>query len=236
MGCCVQKQFDVETTKGEFTELLALAGYITDETCYYKLKQKFWSWTEDYTVKDGKGNDVMKIAGKFLTMRDGKTIYGPDGEKLAYFAKKILSWRRNYQVYSYKPVFEGQKSSETDADKVPVYRWAKIEKDCCAWKPCFTLYMVTETNGEEDFYPFIRGEAQCCSLKFNMKIMMHKNRPHSDGQTPIVGQLGEQTFFELGHENWGVKIAKGMDPILTIIFCIAVEDINKEDKAAANNS
>jgi hypothetical protein len=57
---------------------------------------------------------------------------------------------------------------------VPIYRWAKIEKDIVAIKPCFTLYLY---NGNEETYPFVRGEAQFGSFKFNMPIMMHKDRP-----------------------------------------------------------
>ena len=201
-----------------------MGGYITDKTSYYKLKQKFFSFTGDYMVKDREDKDLIRVAGR-LDMRDSKTAFDPEGIKLAFFQNKMLSLRKNYYVFSYKPVCEGQESTEMDGNDVPVYRWAKIEKDIIAISPCFTCYLFTNN---EDCYPIIRGEAQFGSLMFNMKIMMHKDRPNGKGQ-PIVGQFGTQTVFELGTDSWGVKIARGMDPLLTIIFCIAVEDLNNDD-------
>ena len=51
------------------------------------------------------------------------------------------------------------------------------------------MYMF---RGNEDTYPFVRGEAQFGSFKFNMPIMMHKNRPGNKMiEHTVVGQLGE---------------------------------------------
>ena len=63
-----------------------------------------------------------------------------------------------------------------------------------------------------------------------MPIMMHKDRPGTKNNKEhlIVGQLGDQTVFQMGYQTWGLKVAKGMDPALSIIFCIAVEDLNRE--------
>ena len=72
----------------------------------------------------------------------------------------------------------------------------------------------------------MRGDAQFGNNKYNMKIRMDKGSPNYNGKTPIVGILGEQRF-EVGPENWGLQIAKGMDPVLTIIFCIAAQDLKK---------
>lgn len=226
MGCCTQRA-DYQVTEGEFLAAKSLTGKVTEDTTYYKLKQKFWSWTEDYTIKDSKDNQIMRVGGKLLTLRDGKTAFDMNDQKLAYFQNKLMSMHSNYYVFSYEPVCEGQESTEKDADDVPVYRYAKIEKDICSCRPRFTMYMFTSN---EDCHPIIRSEGTCFSCRFNMKIMMHKDRPNGRGNMPIVGQLGEQTILEWGHENWGIKLAKGMDPILSIIFCIAVEDILKDEE------
>ena len=63
------------------------------------LKQKFFSWKDQSTVKDELGNDKYYIEGKVFSVGKKLRVYDPNGTELAFVRQRWrpscrgLSWR-----------------------------------------------------------------------------------------------------------------------------------------------
>lgn len=103
---------------------------------------QFFSWSgDDFNVRDGSGNTVFIVKGNALSLRDRVVIADPQGNLIAMMQEKIVSLRKEFQVYSFKPNAEGQESTEKVQD-IPVYRFALIQKQIKAitTELCYKLY------------------------------------------------------------------------------------------------
>lgn len=64
----------------------------------YLLKQKFWSFGDDFTIKDEAGNDIFFVDGKALTIGDKLSFQDMSGNELAFIRQKLLSWGPTYEI------------------------------------------------------------------------------------------------------------------------------------------
>ena len=62
------------------------------------MKQKVFSWTEKFTVKDESGNDKYYVAGQFFSW--GKKLHVTDlnGKEVAFISQKVFSFLPRYFV------------------------------------------------------------------------------------------------------------------------------------------
>jgi len=65
----------------------------------YVLKQKLFSWGDDFRIKNDAGNDVFFVEGKVFTIRNKLSFQDLNGNELAFIQKKLLSWGPTYQIY-----------------------------------------------------------------------------------------------------------------------------------------
>jgi uncharacterized protein YxjI len=65
----------------------------------YLMKQNWFSFGDDYTVRDANGNDLFQIDGKVFTLRKTFVIEDMQGRELAVIEKKILAWGPTYEIY-----------------------------------------------------------------------------------------------------------------------------------------
>ena len=63
------------------------------------MKQKFFSWGDDFTIKDAEQNDVFFIDGKALSLGDQLSFQDMQGNEQAFIRQKLLSWAPTYQVF-----------------------------------------------------------------------------------------------------------------------------------------
>jgi len=64
----------------------------------YLLKQKFWSWGDDFTIKDADDREVYLVDGKAFSWGDKLSFQDMQGNELAFIRQKLLSWGPTYEI------------------------------------------------------------------------------------------------------------------------------------------
>ena len=65
----------------------------------YLLKQKLFSWGDDFKIKNEAGEDVFFVDGKAFSFGDKLSFQDLNGTELAFIRQKLLSWGPTYEVY-----------------------------------------------------------------------------------------------------------------------------------------
>ena len=64
----------------------------------YVLKQKFWSWGDDFAIKDERGVDVFRVDGRAFSWGDKLSFQDVSGNEVAFIRQKLLSWGPTYEI------------------------------------------------------------------------------------------------------------------------------------------
>ena len=64
----------------------------------YVLKQKFWSWGDDFTIKNAAGEDAYFVDGRAFSWGDKLSFQDIQGHELAFIGQKLLSWGPTYEI------------------------------------------------------------------------------------------------------------------------------------------
>ena len=64
----------------------------------YVLKQKFWSWGDDFTIKNAAGQDVFFVDGRAFSLGNKLSFQDMHGNELAFIRQKLLSWGPTYEI------------------------------------------------------------------------------------------------------------------------------------------
>jgi uncharacterized protein YxjI len=65
----------------------------------YVMKQKLFSWGDDFTIRDAGGRDVFFVDGKGFTLGDQLSFQDMQGHELAFIKQKLLSWGPTYEIH-----------------------------------------------------------------------------------------------------------------------------------------
>jgi len=65
----------------------------------YVLKQKMFSFGDDFVVRDRLGQERFLVDGKVFSIGNQLTIRDMAGQELAFIRQKILAWGPTYEVY-----------------------------------------------------------------------------------------------------------------------------------------
>jgi uncharacterized protein YxjI len=65
----------------------------------YIMKEKFFSWGNDFYIKDEFENDVFFVDGKAFSLGDKLSFQDLIGNELAFIQQKLLSWGPTYEIY-----------------------------------------------------------------------------------------------------------------------------------------
>ena len=65
----------------------------------YVLKEKIWSWGDDFRIRDESGRDVYHVDGKVLSFGDKLSLRDMAGNELALIDQKLLSIGPTYEIY-----------------------------------------------------------------------------------------------------------------------------------------
>jgi uncharacterized protein YxjI len=71
----------------------------------YVLKQKFWSWGDDFTIKNASGEDVFFVDGMAFSWGDKLSFQDMNGKELAFVKQKLLSWGPTYEIWRNDALF-----------------------------------------------------------------------------------------------------------------------------------
>jgi uncharacterized protein YxjI len=66
----------------------------------YVLKQKFWSWGDDFTIQDSEGRDHYYVDGKAFSWGDNLSFQDMQGNEIVRIRQKLLSWGPTYEIES----------------------------------------------------------------------------------------------------------------------------------------
>ena len=66
----------------------------------YVLKQKFWSWGDDFRIRDADGKDAFFVDGRAFSWGDKLSFQDMQGKELAFIRQKLLAWGPTYEITS----------------------------------------------------------------------------------------------------------------------------------------
>ncbi len=64
----------------------------------YVLKQKFWSWGDDFRIQDADGKDVFFVDGRAFSWGDKLSFQDMEKKELAFIRQKLLAWGPTYEI------------------------------------------------------------------------------------------------------------------------------------------
>jgi uncharacterized protein YxjI len=64
----------------------------------YEMKEKLFSWGDDFTVKDQTGRDVYFVDGKVFTWGKQLSFQDMEGNELLYIKQQLFSWGPKYEI------------------------------------------------------------------------------------------------------------------------------------------
>lgn len=113
----------------------------------YRMKEKFWSWGNDFAIQDESGRDVYLVDGAAFSWGDKLSFQDMQGNELAFIAQKLLSMKPRYEIYR-----DGEK-------------FAEVVKEWSWFKSLFTLdvpgpndYTIAGSFWEHEYTFERRGE------------------------------------------------------------------------------
>lgn len=65
----------------------------------YIMKQKLFSWGDDFFIKDETGRDAFFVDGKAFSFGKQLSFQDLTGNELAFIKQRLLSWGPTYEVY-----------------------------------------------------------------------------------------------------------------------------------------
>ncbi len=65
----------------------------------YLMRQKLFSFGDDFTIRDENGNDAFFVDGKALSIGDKLSFQDMAGNELAFIKQKLLSLSASYEIY-----------------------------------------------------------------------------------------------------------------------------------------
>ncbi len=64
----------------------------------FQLRQKIFSFGDDYTIRDDRGRERFFVDGKVLTLRNTLVLEDMQGDELAVIRQRILAWGPTFEI------------------------------------------------------------------------------------------------------------------------------------------
>jgi len=65
----------------------------------YVMKQRLFSWGDDFHIKNETGEDVYFVDGKAFSFGDQLSFQDLNGNELAFIKQKLLAWGPTYEIH-----------------------------------------------------------------------------------------------------------------------------------------
>ncbi|HOB20534.1 MAG TPA: LURP-one-related family protein [Candidatus Atribacteria bacterium] len=88
----------------------------------YVVKQRVFSFGDNFTIKDEAGNDCFVVKGKVFTFGDKLSMYDMYGQELVYIEQKLFRFLPEYSIY-----YKGQ-------------LYATVKKEFTFFRPRFNIH------------------------------------------------------------------------------------------------
>lgn len=64
----------------------------------FKIKEKFWSFGDDFSITDETGEEAFFVKGKVFSWGDKLSFQDTGGNELALISQQLMSWKPRYQI------------------------------------------------------------------------------------------------------------------------------------------
>lgn len=65
----------------------------------FVMKQEFWSFGNDFVIRDEDGNDRYLVDGRAFSFGDKLSLQDMSGNELAFISQRLLSWGPSYEIH-----------------------------------------------------------------------------------------------------------------------------------------
>lgn len=65
----------------------------------YVIKEKFWSWGDDFHIDDENKLPVFLVDGQAFSWGDKLSFQDMQGNELAFISQKLLTWKPKYEIH-----------------------------------------------------------------------------------------------------------------------------------------
>jgi uncharacterized protein YxjI len=65
----------------------------------FVIREKFWSWGDDFHIADMTGNPVFIVDGKAFSWGDKLSFQDTIGNELAFISQQLFSWKPTYEIH-----------------------------------------------------------------------------------------------------------------------------------------
>ena len=122
----------------------------------YKIKEKFWSLGDEFTIYDEFDNEVYKVYGKAFSWGDKLSFQDLEGNELAFIEQKLLSLKPCYQI-----IIDGEEFAQV------IKQWTGFKKKFTLDVPGPNDYQIDGSFQEHEFI-FTRGDQEVASFSKEM--------------------------------------------------------------------
>ena len=84
----------------------------------YQIREKFWSWGDDFHINDAAGNPAFQVKGKAFSWGDKLSFQDTRGHELAFISQKLFSMMPRYEIHRGGQLF---------AEVLKEFRWFSKE-------------------------------------------------------------------------------------------------------------
>jgi uncharacterized protein YxjI len=71
----------------------------------FRIKEKFWSWGNDFAITDAEGSVRYQVDGKAFSWGDKLSFQDAGGREIAFISQKLLSFKPRYKIIINGAVF-----------------------------------------------------------------------------------------------------------------------------------
>lgn len=82
----------------------------------FQIKEKFWSWGDDFSIKDENGTPLFTVKGKVFSWGDQLSFQDTKGTELAFIKQKLFSFKPKYTIFI---------NGESFAEVIKEWSWFK---------------------------------------------------------------------------------------------------------------
>jgi len=118
----------------------------------YKIKEKFWSLGDEFTIYDEEDNEVYKVFGKAFSWGDKLSFQDLEGKELAFIDQKLLSWKPCYKI-----IIDGKEFAQVTKE------WTWLKKKFTLDVPGPNDYEIDGSFWEHEFV-FTRSEQPVATI------------------------------------------------------------------------
>ncbi len=122
----------------------------------YKIKEKFWSLGDEFSIYDEFDNEVFKVYGKAFSWGDKLSFQDLDGNELAFIDQKLLSWKPCYKI-----IIDGEEFAQV------IKEWTWFKKKFTLDVPGPNDYQIDGSFWQHEFV-FTRGDQEVASVSKQM--------------------------------------------------------------------